>query len=175
MSYALDAGRGDNGLDELAQRWLGHKPLAFAEVAGQGKSFIGFARVPIERATEYAAEDADVILRLWRVLKPRLVAERMTSSMRRWSGRWSPCWRGWSGAASRSTARCCRGCRASSRRAWRGSRPRSTRSPAKASTSARRSSWATSCSARWACPAAPRPRPAPGRPRRARRSRRARP
>jgi len=77
MSYVLDAGRGNNGLDELSQRWLGHKPLAFAEVAGQGKGFIGFVRAPLARATEYAAEDADITLRLWRLFKPRLVAERL--------------------------------------------------------------------------------------------------
>jgi DNA polymerase-1 len=77
MSYVLDAGRGNNGLDDLSQRWLGHKPIAFAEVAGQGKGFIGFARAPIERAAPYAAEDADITLRLWRLFKPRLVAERL--------------------------------------------------------------------------------------------------
>ncbi|MFI5013573.1 MAG: DNA polymerase I [Hyphomicrobiales bacterium] len=77
MSYVLDAGRGNNGLDDLSQRWLGHKPVAFSEVAGQGKGFVGFARAPIERAAEYAAEDADIALRLWRLFKPRLVAERL--------------------------------------------------------------------------------------------------
>src|SRR5208282_3021912 len=48
-------------------------------VAGSGRNFIGFARVPLERATQYAAEDADVCLRLWRVLRPRLAAESMTT------------------------------------------------------------------------------------------------
>jgi DNA polymerase I len=79
MSYALDSGRNNHGLDELAQKHLGHKNIAFAEVAGSGKAFIGFARVPLDRATEYAAEDADVCLRLWRVLKARLPAEKATS------------------------------------------------------------------------------------------------
>jgi DNA polymerase I len=79
MSYALDSGRNNHGLDELAQKHLGHKNIAFAEVAGSGKTFIGFARVPLDRATEYAAEDADVCLRLWRVLKARLPAERALS------------------------------------------------------------------------------------------------
>ena len=78
-SYALDAGRMGHGMDELSEKLLGHKPLAFGAVAGQGKSFIGFARVSIQQATEYSAEDADVALRLWRLLQPRLVAEGMTT------------------------------------------------------------------------------------------------
>ena len=90
-----------------------------------------------------------------------------STSTRRWSGRSSPCWRAWSGAAFPSTARCCRGCRASSRRKRPASKPRSTSSPARPSIPAARSSSATFCSASWACPAAPRPRPANGRPARA--------
>jgi DNA polymerase I len=80
LSYALDAGATSegHGMDALAQRWLGHETIQFGTVAGSGKSFIGFARVPIKDATEYAAEDADVTLRLWRALKPRLAAEGMT-------------------------------------------------------------------------------------------------
>ena len=78
MSYVLDNGLNGHGMDELATKHLGHTTIPFGEVAGTGKSFIGFARVPIERATEYAAEDADVTLRLWRLFKPRLVAEGMT-------------------------------------------------------------------------------------------------
>ncbi|MGJ0506381.1 MAG: DNA polymerase I [Methylocystis sp.] len=79
MSYALDTGRNNHGLDELAKKHLGHENITFAQVAGSGRTFIGFARVPLDRATEYAAEDADVSLRLWRVLKPRLAAEQKTS------------------------------------------------------------------------------------------------
>ncbi len=81
ISYALDAGAtGDgHGMDALSERFLGHKPIAFGEVAGSGRGFIGFARVAIDKASEYAAEDADVTLRLWRVLKPRLAAERMAT------------------------------------------------------------------------------------------------
>ena len=79
LSYVLDAGRTGHGMDELSEKLLGHKPIQFTEVAGMGKSFIGFARVSIERATEYAAEDADVTLRLWQVLKPRLPAEAMAA------------------------------------------------------------------------------------------------
>ena len=81
LSYALDGGAGNegHGMDALSERWLGHKPIPFSQVAGTGKSFIGFARVPIDKATRYAAEDADVTLRLWHVLKPRLAAEGMTT------------------------------------------------------------------------------------------------
>lgn len=75
MSYVLDAGRNGHGMDELSQKHLGHSPIQFGQVAGTGKSFIGFARVPIDKAAEYSAEDSDVTLRLWRVLKPRLAAE----------------------------------------------------------------------------------------------------
>ena len=79
LSYVLDAGRGSHGMDELARRHLGHDTIPFSEVAGSGKNFIGFARVALDKATDYAAEDADVTLRLWQVMKPRLVAERMTT------------------------------------------------------------------------------------------------
>ncbi|HWN79648.1 MAG TPA: DNA polymerase, partial [Bradyrhizobium sp.] len=79
MSYALDAGRNAHGLDALAERWLGHANLSFGELTGSGKAKLTFDQVAIDRATAYSAEDADVIWRLWRVLKPRLAAERMTS------------------------------------------------------------------------------------------------
>jgi DNA polymerase I len=79
LSYVLDAGRTDHGMDVLSETHLGRKPIKFSEVAGSGRSFIGFSRVAIDRATEYSAEDADVTLQLWRVLKPRLSAEHMTN------------------------------------------------------------------------------------------------
>jgi DNA polymerase I len=77
MSYALDAGRNAHGLETLSQAWLGHATITHGELTGSGKNKLSFDQVPIEKATEYSAEDADVILRLWRLLKPRLVAERM--------------------------------------------------------------------------------------------------
>ena len=81
ISYALDAAAttDGHGMDTLSERFLGHKPIAFSEVAGSGRNFVGFARVAIDKATEYAAEDADVTLRLWRALKPRLAAERLAT------------------------------------------------------------------------------------------------
>ena len=81
ISYSLDGGLtgDDHSLDALGDRTLGHKTLALSEVAGSGRNFVGFARVPIDRACEYAAENADIIIRLWRALKPRLAAEAVTS------------------------------------------------------------------------------------------------
>ncbi|MCA1242742.1 DNA polymerase I [Stappia stellulata] len=79
LSYAIDAGKGGNGMDALSERWLGHVPIPFKEVAGSGKSMITFDKVALDKAAAYAAEDADVTLRLWQVLKPRLAAERMAT------------------------------------------------------------------------------------------------
>lgn len=78
ISYVLEAGAGNHGMDALSERWLGHTPIAYKDVAGSGKSAVTFDRVDIDKATAYAAEDADVTLRLWLVLKPRLVANGLT-------------------------------------------------------------------------------------------------
>jgi DNA polymerase I len=75
MSFALDAGAHGHGLDELSKLHLDHACLSFKDVCGTGKSQISFAEVPLTRATEYAAEDADVALRLWQRFKVRLPAE----------------------------------------------------------------------------------------------------
>ena len=81
ISFDLDAGRsldgigGGHGMDALSQRHLDHTPLAFKEVCGTGKKAIPFGQVPLDRATEYAAEDADVTWRLYQHLKPRLATE----------------------------------------------------------------------------------------------------
>ncbi len=75
MSYVVDAGNGTHGMDALSERWLGHKPLAYKDMTGSGKSSVTFDYVDIDRATAYAAEDAEVTLRLWHVLKPRLVVK----------------------------------------------------------------------------------------------------
>ena len=79
ISYALEAGtRGGHGMDELSQRHLGHTPISFKDVAGTGRKQLGFADVPLAEATAYAAEDADVTLRLWQRLKPRLHRAQVT-------------------------------------------------------------------------------------------------
>ena len=79
LSYVLDAGRGGHGMDDLAKRHLGHECISYKALTGTGKSAITFDFVDIDKATRYAAEDADVTLRLWNVLKPRLVSEQMTT------------------------------------------------------------------------------------------------
>ncbi len=78
MSYALD-GPQFNTMGELSEHWLGHTGQSIKELLGTGKSQITFAQVEIEAAAKYAAEDADLTFRLWKVLKPRLVAENMTT------------------------------------------------------------------------------------------------
>ncbi|MFD1766531.1 DNA polymerase I [Sphingorhabdus buctiana] len=78
MSFALDAGRQGHGMDELSELYLEHKPISYKSVTGTGKSQIGFAEVPLSEATKYAAEDADVTLRLWHYLKLRLSPEKVT-------------------------------------------------------------------------------------------------
>ncbi|MFZ5668295.1 MAG: DNA polymerase I [Pseudomonadota bacterium] len=75
ISYVLEAGLHGHGMDELSELWLGHRPIPFKQVAGSGKSEISFRHVPLDQATCYAAEDADVTLRLWEVLRPRLARE----------------------------------------------------------------------------------------------------
>jgi len=80
MSYALDAGAmgHGHGLDQIAKDLFGHERIAFKAVAGTGKDKVTFDRVPIERATQYAAEDSDLALRAWSVLKARLPADQVT-------------------------------------------------------------------------------------------------
>ncbi len=78
ISYALDSGRGSHGMDELAQKWLHHTCTAYNHVTGTGKSRISFAEVAIDKASDYSAEDSDITLRLWNLLKARLAAEGMT-------------------------------------------------------------------------------------------------
>jgi len=78
ISYVLEAGAGNHGMDALSERWLGHTPIPYKDVAGSGKSAVTFDYVDIDKATAYAAEDADVTLRLWLTLKPRLAAAGLT-------------------------------------------------------------------------------------------------
>lgn len=79
LSYVLDAGRNKHNMDALAQLWLGHECISFKSLTGSGKSKITFEMVEIEKASAYAAEDADITYRLWKVLKPRLAAEGMVN------------------------------------------------------------------------------------------------
>jgi len=79
MSFVLDAGAHGHGMDELSQLHLGHATIPIKSLIGSGKSQITFDMVPVDDARDYAAEDADITLRLDHVLKPRLVAEHMVS------------------------------------------------------------------------------------------------
>ncbi len=79
MSYALNGGVHRHGMDELSDRYLGHKPIPIKGLIGTGKAMITFDKVAIAEASPYAAEDADITLRLWQVFKPRLVAEGMST------------------------------------------------------------------------------------------------
>lgn len=79
LSFALDAGRNNHGMDELSIRYLDHRAIAFKDVCGTGKNQKTFDKVAINDATRYAAEDAEITLRLWQILKPRLARERMAT------------------------------------------------------------------------------------------------
>ncbi|WP_425523411.1 DNA polymerase I [Rhodomicrobium vannielii] len=82
MAYACDQGRGGLagfGMDELSKRHLGHTPIAFTDVAGKGKAQSTFDCIAVDKATEYAAEDADVTLRLWHLFRARIAAEGMAA------------------------------------------------------------------------------------------------
>ncbi len=72
MSYSQEAGLHGHGMDELSALHLGHTPISFDSVTGTGRARIPFSQVPFDKATAYAAEDADVTLRLWDVLRPTL-------------------------------------------------------------------------------------------------------
>ena len=79
MSYAMYAGLHNHGMDELSDRYLGHKPIPIKDLIGSGKSAVTFDKVPVEQAVKYAAEDADVTLRLWQAFKPQLHQRRVTT------------------------------------------------------------------------------------------------
>ena len=79
MSYAMNAGVHNHGMDVLSERYLDHNPISIKTLLGTGKSAITFDRVPLEDAVKYAAEDADVTLRLWQQFKPELHRAQVTT------------------------------------------------------------------------------------------------
>ena len=79
MSYAQNGGLHNHGMDLLSERYLDHAPISIKTLLGSGKSAITFDRVPIDEASLYAAEDADITLRLWQYLKLRLHLNRVTA------------------------------------------------------------------------------------------------
>ncbi len=79
MSYAMNAGVHNHGMDTLSERYLGHTPIPIKPLLGVGKSAVTFDRVPIDDAVKYAAEDADITLRLWQQFKPALHTKKVTT------------------------------------------------------------------------------------------------
>ncbi|KQI72277.1 DNA polymerase [Loktanella sp. 5RATIMAR09] len=79
MSYAMNAGLHNHGMDTLSERYLGHTPIPIKPLLGSGKSAITFDRVPVDDAVKYAAEDADITLRLWQQFKPQLHVNHVTT------------------------------------------------------------------------------------------------
>ncbi|MBU1837244.1 MAG: DNA polymerase I, partial [Alphaproteobacteria bacterium] len=79
LSYAMHAGLHNHGMDTLSERYLGHTPIPIKPLLGTGKSAVTFDRVPIDDAVKYAAEDADITLRLWELLKPQLHVKGVTT------------------------------------------------------------------------------------------------
>jgi DNA polymerase-1 len=79
LSYAMHAGLHNHGMDTLSERYLGHTPIPIKPLLGTGKSAVTFDRVPINDAVKYAAEDADITLRLWELLKPQLHVKGVTT------------------------------------------------------------------------------------------------
>ena len=77
LSYILHAGEHGQGMDELAERYLGYKTISYDEVTGTGKNRLRFDEVELEKACAYAAEDADITLRLYETFKPQVFAEKL--------------------------------------------------------------------------------------------------
>ena len=79
MSYAMNAGLHNHGMDQLSDRYLAHQPIEIKSLLGTGKSQITFDKVPVDDAVKYAAEDADITLRLWQTFKPQLHTRNVTT------------------------------------------------------------------------------------------------
>lgn len=80
ISYCLETGLRGHGMDAMSDLYFGHKPIPFKEIAGTGKKAKTFEQIELDVATKYAAEDADVTLRLWKFLKPKLAAEGVATA-----------------------------------------------------------------------------------------------
>ena len=79
MSYVLDAGKNRHNMDILSEIHLGHKTIQFKDIAGTGKKQINFSQVPLDKATEYSGEDADVTYRLYDLFNQRLKEEKIVN------------------------------------------------------------------------------------------------
>ena len=79
MSYVLDAGKNRHNMDLLSEIHLNHKTISFKDIVGSGKKKINFSEVEIEKAMQYAAEDADITFRLYKIFKENLKNEKLTN------------------------------------------------------------------------------------------------
>ena len=79
ISYSLGSGGTRHSLDFLAKKYMSHSAISFKEIAGSGKSQKSFNEININEASIYAAEDADITFRLWKILRPRLMSEKISS------------------------------------------------------------------------------------------------
>lgn len=79
LSYVVDGSQHGHGMDDLAANFLGHQTIKYADVAGKGKSQVTFDLVPLEKALDYAAEDANITLKLHKMFKPRLAQDHMAT------------------------------------------------------------------------------------------------
>lgn len=83
QSFCLHAGMHGHGMDELSERYFGHTPISFKDVCGTGKKQITFDLVPLDKATPYAAEDADITLRLWYLFRDKLIKQKVSTVYQR--------------------------------------------------------------------------------------------
>ena len=126
-SYVIDSARLSHGMDALAADYLGLRPIPITDLIGKGASQVSFADVPLSRAAHYAAEDADVTLRLAHALHPLLAQQGRKSCSTKWRCRWCRCWRTWNITA----------CLSATRRSAKSSRPASNEKHGRLSRSAR--------------------------------------
>ena len=77
LSYTLDAGNNRHNMDTLSELHLGHKTISYKELVGTGKKQLNFSDIDLDKATEYAAEDADITLRLYEILSERVEKEKL--------------------------------------------------------------------------------------------------
>jgi DNA polymerase-1 len=163
LSFVLDAGKHNHGMDELAERYLNQTTIKFSDVAGSGAKQVSFDKVPIDKARDYAAEDADVTLQLWAQFKPRIVAEHMSAMYETIERPLIPVLLSMEQAGIKVDAPQLVKLSADFEKRLIELETRScTSSPAGRSMSARPSSWARSCSTSRSCPAASAPRTARG-------------
>lgn len=149
MSYALYSGMHGHGMDTLAERYLSHTPIPIKDLLGTGKSAITFDRVPIDEAVKYAAEDADITLRLWHTFKPQLHRAKVTTVYETLERPLVPVLAQMERNGIKVDKDTLSRMSAAFAQKMAGPRPRFTSLRARSSTSAPRRSWAISFSTKW--------------------------